>query len=158
MDTGTLDRAAGTLPRLRTAAAAVLLAGAGVVALLQAPVLPASDAARVAALVEDTCEAFRIGDEAALAHLLDERYLLVTSTGAVSGKAEALANARAQERPGSVRTHDLEVTVHGDTAVAVGVLSVRGADGTARNLRFTETAVARDGTWRVVATHVSALR
>ena len=158
MDTGTLDRSAGALPRLRAAAAAVLLAAAGAAALSQVPALPASDAARVAALVEDTCEAFRIGDEAALARLLDDRYLLVTSTGAVSGKAEALANARAQERPGSVRTRDLEVTVHGDMAVAVGVLRVHGADGAARNLRFTETAVARDGEWRVVATHVSALR
>ena len=160
MATEILDPPATTLPRLRVAAAAVLVAATlAAAALTVLPAAPAmTEAERVAALIEATCEAFRIGDEVALDRYLDAGYTLVGSTGEVSDKAEQLANARAVLRPGTIRSRDLAVTVHGDTAVGVGVLALRGADGTERLLRFTEVAHSRGGEWRVVATHVSAMR
>ncbi len=159
MTTETLPIRTPALPRLR------MFAAAGALALIAATLaagpstpLAVSDAARVKALVEETCEAFRLGDEAALERLLDARYVLVGANGAVSDKAEQLARARAMTRPGTVRTDEVTVTVHGDTAIAVGLLRLVGADGASRTLRFSETAIARDGEWRVVATQVSPLR
>src|SRR5688500_10107491 len=133
MTTAILPRRSASLPNLRSRALVALgIAGLGL-ALLEPPGLVASGPeAEVVRVVTDTCEAFRVGDEAALDRLLDARYTLVSSSGEVSGKAEQIANARALQQPGTVRVRDVEARVDGDTAIAVGVLTLRTADGTAR--------------------------
>ena len=162
MTTSTATHAGMPLPKLRAVAAlsAIAIAFAAIASL--GPDAARSAAADPAAIVErvvaQTCEAFRTGDAAALDRLLDARYTLVSSSGEVTGKAEQLARARAMQTPGTVRVRDVEVRIDGDSAIAVGILALRTADGAPRELRFTEVLVADAGEWRVAATHVSGLR
>jgi hypothetical protein len=148
MTTTTAARDTPALPKLRAlASAAVLALALAAAAALDIAGRASSDPAALAArVVDETCEAFRVGDAAALERILDDRYTLVSSTGEVTDKAEQLARARAVRKPGSVRVRDIAVRVDGTTAIAVGVLGLRAADGTPRTLRFTETLVAADGT------------
>lgn len=131
------------------AAAALLASGAAAAALPRD--LAAAEKAYDAAQLQ--------GDRAALERLLDDDYQLVSSSGAVSGKAEFIrdiTSPRYKLQPFVVE-QPLEKVWPGG-AVLGGVVRLRGVDrGEAfdARLRFVDIWAKRRGRWTVLYTHVS---
>ncbi len=103
--------------------------------------------------------AMRAGDVEELDRLLHPELLAVGPDGRLADKAADLA----AHRSGLFSIDDLEeeelrVRVVGDTAVTFVVLRVRGKigdDDVAGRLRYTRTWIRDDGSWRVMAAHIS---
>ena len=103
--------------------------------------------------------AMRASDVEALDRLLHPELLAVGPDGRLADKAADLA----AHRSGLFTIDDLEeeelrVRVVGDTAVTFVVLRVRGKigdDDVAGRLRYTRTWIRDDGSWRVMAAHIS---
>ncbi|AKF85885.1 hypothetical protein MFUL124B02_17925 [Myxococcus fulvus 124B02] len=107
------------------------------------------------------CAAFEKGDVAFLEGFLADGFTLLDSSGNVTDRAATLAEVRVREPRYEVfRNHDMKVRLYGDTAVVIGITSVKGVAGGssfAADLRFTDTLIKREGQWRIVASHVSRL-
>jgi ketosteroid isomerase-like protein len=83
-----------------------------------------------------------------------------SGSGALSGKAEEIADMRSPKRKlASAVLSDFDVRVSGNTAVVTGVNHVTGTDDKNqafdRRFRFTDTFVRRDGRWQVWATQAT---
>lgn len=100
-------------------------------------------------------------DTAGLDALLADDFVLTHSDGKVQYKREYLADlARGTRINHAIDNHDVEVRRHGDTAVVTGRTEQHGvgAQGPFRGaFRFTRVWIARDGQWRLVASHSSRL-
>jgi len=96
-------------------------------------------------------EALRRRDGATLGRLLADDFVDTTWQGARRTKPAILA-ALAGADPQPVALSDLSVSLHGDTAVARGLNTIRAADGAVRaRVRFTDVFLYRDGGWRAIA-------
>ncbi len=96
--------------------------------------------------------AFVTGDAGTLDRLLDNGFVGAQGDGGLYDKQQAMAWVR--DGPNNTFDHveDLIVRFFGDTAVAQGHESERGAAPEFKPLRrvFTDTWVKRNGTWRIV--------
>jgi len=97
-----------------------------------------------------------------LAPLLADKLVSTSSDGKVSGKAEALARAKATKYNSAEYT-DVKVTVLGDTAIATGGFKGKGTDPSGKPFdeeeRWTDTWVKMpSGKWQCVATHTSRVK
>ena len=119
------------------------------------------DRAALMAAEAALCQAFEDGDVEALRRGLTEDFTLVDSRGKVTGLAENLAEVAAREPFYEVfRNHGQQVRLLGDTALVVGITSIRGragGDAFEADFRFTGTWVRRDGRWRLAASHASRI-
>jgi ketosteroid isomerase-like protein len=118
-----------------------------------------SDAAvqsKIIALEKAWNQAYKIGDTKALDALLDDAIVLVNDDGSVQSKKEFLASlhaANAQEQ--QVAPESMSVRVFGNTAIATGVLKVKGVENGkqyTRREQFVDTWVNKGGKWVCVAT------
>jgi ketosteroid isomerase-like protein len=118
-----------------------------------------SDAAvqsKIIALEKAWNQAYKIGDTKALDALLDDAIMLVNDDGSVQSKKEFLASlhaANAQEQ--QVAPESMSVRVFGNTAIATGVLKVKGVENGkqyTRREQFVDTWVNKGGKWVCVAT------
>ena len=129
----------------------------------------AAPEAELRAAVEAFGRAFREADVQTLGRLLSDNYVHVNgSSGDVLGRSDWLAwmearRARIENGELSIteyRIEDLSVVIHGDTAIVVGtVISSRvtgGATSTNR-VRFSNTWLYSNSTWRRVAFHDSPI-
>jgi ketosteroid isomerase-like protein len=100
-------------------------------------------------------------DKSALAQLYAEEYISTDSEGLVWTKQQDIEiDTTGASRLTSFRFEDLRVQVYGDVAVVTGRLFTEGfvAGAPSQNLsRFTDVFVNRDGRWRCVATHTTAI-
>jgi len=107
------------------------------------------------------CAAYEREDAAWLAQHLDPGFTLTDSRGAVTTRAEEVAQFGAGKVAYDVfRNRDSKVRFYGDAAVVNGVTVVKGsADGKpfAGEFQFTDTYVRRGGEWVIVASHASRL-
>jgi hypothetical protein len=92
-----------------------------------------------------------------VAPLLADKFIMTSSEGKVSGKAESLARAKATKYD-SVDYDDVKVTVFGSTAIATGGFTAKGTDASGKRLddheRWTDTWVKMPtGHWQCVASH-----
>jgi len=95
--------------------------------------------------------ALRRRDAATLDRLLAADFVDTTWKGERRAKPQVLA-ALSSRGSQPIELGDLTVSLHGDTAVARGLNTVRAPDGTARaRIRFTDVFLYRDGAWRAVA-------
>jgi len=95
--------------------------------------------------------ALRRRDTATLGRLLTADFVDTTWKGARHGKAQVLASLAAHG-PQPTELGDMSVSLHGDTAVARGLNTIRGADGSVQaRIRFTDVFIYRDGAWRALA-------
>lgn len=105
------------------------------------------------------CAAFEGGDAAALRQYMDATFTLTNSHGEVTGFAQNLAEVAAREPRYEVfRNHDQTIRFYGDTAIVLGITSVKGtASGTpfAGEFQYTDTWIRRGGRWLIVASHAS---
>ena len=97
-----------------------------------------------------------------LAPLYADKFVSTGSDGKVMNKSESIADAKATKLT-SAEYENVQVTVFGDTAIAVGGATEKGTDSTGKPLdihdRFTDTWVKMpSGKWQCVATHVSTIK
>lgn len=138
----------------RTALALLAFAAIG-------PAHAASAEDDVRALGDRIAQAWRDGDAAFLDRVFDARYIHTNTRGTVTDRNFDLDEVRRRNPHFDTYAHsDVNVLVHGDSAVASGRTAVAGRYGEtpfALQLRFTDTYVKSDGAWRLAATHVTPL-
>jgi ketosteroid isomerase-like protein len=93
------------------------------------------------------------------APLLADKYVYTSEDGKVMNKAQSLSDAKATKYT-FADYENVQVTVFGDTAIAIGGGSFKGTDSSGKPIeshdRFTDTWVKMpDGKWQCVATHAS---
>lgn len=107
------------------------------------------------------CQAFEAGNADALRGMLTTDFTLVDSHGNVTNREQNLAEVAAREPfYDEFRNHDQRVRLYGDTALIVGITSIRGRAGGeafAADFRYTDTWIHRDGQWLLAASHASRL-
>jgi ketosteroid isomerase-like protein len=120
----------------------------------------AATKSRIVALEQLWNQAYKAGDMKALDSLLDNAIVLVNDDGSVQTKAEFLASVKESLAQPSSQQQQVEpeafvVHVYGTTAIATGVMKVKGVEaGKAytRRERFVDTWVNKSGTWVCVGT------
>ena len=113
--------------------------------------------AKVLALEKAWNQAYKLGDTKALGAILDDNIVLVEDDGSMKTKAQFLATVKkATSNEEQVVPESLTVHVFGKTAVAVGVIGVKGKAGTHRE-RFIDTWIYKNGNWVCVATDATPI-
>jgi len=117
--------------------------------------------AQVVALEKAWNQAYKTGDAAALASILDNSLVLVEDDGTLKTKAEFLSSLKAPTtNEEQVSPESLSVRVFGNTAIAIGVLSVKSRQNgkpVIRHERFIDTWVYRNGAWMCIATDATPM-
>ncbi|MDQ3696994.1 MAG: nuclear transport factor 2 family protein [Gemmatimonadota bacterium] len=117
-----------------------------------------NDAAMLLYMENDWNEASKKRDAAWYErHYADDATDIVSRTGAIQSKAEAIASLKSDKTVvESLELSETSVRVEGNTAVVTGVNHVKGRDEQGRpfdrRVRFTDTFIKRDGRWQVWAT------
>ena len=105
--------------------------------------------------------AFEQRDFTTLDRLMADEYILTDPLGHVRSKAETLAALAANEvQFESTSSDDVNVRIHGDTAVVTGRSTFRGCYkgwSMAGQYQYTDVLVRRDGTWQAISSHITAL-
>ncbi|MBZ5548980.1 MAG: nuclear transport factor 2 family protein [Acidobacteriia bacterium] len=112
---------------------------------------------KVLALEKAWNQAYKLGDTKALAAILDPNIVLIEDDGSLKTRAEFLATVKAAtSNEEQVMPETLTVHVFGKTAIAVGVIGVKGKSGVRRE-RFIDTWIEKNGTWVCVATDATPI-
>jgi ketosteroid isomerase-like protein len=121
----------------------------------------AGDERDIRRVEKDLCDAFRKGDAAAIGRLEDETYTLTNSRAEVTTRADDIADARKGDtRYTEFRNHDTTVRLYGDSAIVLGITSVKGTSAGkdfAADFRFTDTYVRRADGWKIAASHATRI-
>ncbi len=116
---------------------------------------------KVIALEKLWNQAYKSGDTKALASILDDSIVLINDDGSVQTKKEFLPTVKASNaQEQQVAPEFLKVYVHGDVAVATGVLRVKGVeDGKSytRRERFVDTWLRKGDNWVCIATNATPI-
>ena len=121
----------------------------------------ASIEGKIIALEKLWNQAYKGGDTKALNAILDDSIVLINDDGSIQTKKEFLASVKAtnaQEQ--QVAPEILKVYVHGNVAVATGVMRVKGVEGGkayTRRERFVDTWLHRGESWVCVATNATPM-
>ncbi len=117
--------------------------------------------AQVLALEKVWNQAYKAGDTKALASILDNSLVLVEDDGSLKTKSEFLASVKASSgNQEQVAPESLTVRVFGNTAIAIGVIAVKGTKGgksVVRRERFIDTWINKNGTWICIATDATPM-
>jgi ketosteroid isomerase-like protein len=123
---------------------------------------PSREEQQVMQVTQDACKAFLAADLAAAEALLAPGFTLVNSSAVVQSREEVLAEIRNRDPVyEEFRNHDMTARVFRDAAIVQGITTVRGTSGGHAfdvNVRFTDTLIREKGKWRLVVSHVTALR
>lgn len=112
-------------------------------------------------LITQRDHAIQIGDTASIDRLYANDYISTSAVGVIRTKAEVMDDFKSGAlKVSSISSDQVEVRVHGDTAVATGRSTVNGTDK-GRDMkgenRFTQVWVKRDGQWQIAAFHLSRI-
>jgi ketosteroid isomerase-like protein len=122
----------------------------------------ASIQGKIIALEKLWNQAYKSGDTKALDSILDDSIVLINDDGGIQTKKEFLASVKAtnaQEQ--QVAPEFLKVEVHGDVAVATGVLRVKGVENGksySRRERFVDTWLRKGESWVCIATDATPIK
>ena len=145
---------------LRIITVCTLLA-ASLVSAADAPA-PSSEERRVMQVTQDACVAFLKADVAAAEALLAPGFTLVNSQAVVQPREQVLDELRKRDPVYSeFRNHSMSARVFGDAAIVQGITTVKGKSGEHAfdvDVRFTDTLIRAKGKWRLVVSHVTAIR
>src|SRR5258707_9975797 len=144
------------------------IASLPILALLCATAVPVSsqdaDAAaraRVLALEKAWNQAYKAGDTKALDAILDNSLVLVEDDGSLKTKSEFLATVKASTgNEEQVAPESLTVRVFGNTAIAIGVIAVKGTKAgksVVHRERFIDTWINKNGSWICIATNATPI-
>ena len=121
----------------------------------------ASIQGKITALEKLWNQAYKSGDRKALDSILDDSIVLINDDGSIQTKKEFLASvtaSNAQEQ--QVAPEFLKVNVHGNVAVASGVLRVKGVESGkpyTRRERFVDTWLHKGWNWVCIATDATPI-
>lgn len=122
----------------------------------------ASVQGKIVALEKLWNQAYKSGDSRALDSILDDSIVLINDDGSMQTKKEFLASVKASNaQEQQVAPEFLKVNVHGDVAIASGVLRVKGTQNGkpyTRRERFVDTWLHKGDTWVCVATNATPIR
>jgi ketosteroid isomerase-like protein len=143
-----------------TKAGALFLLFFAVLGTLRAQDSEAATKSKIVALEQLWNQAYKAGDTKALDTILDKEIVLVNDDGSVQDKAEFLASVKqSPSQPASqqqqVAPESLNVHLFGTTAIATGVMRVKGIENGkpyTRRERFVDTWVYKSGAWVCVGT------
>ena len=116
----------------------------------------------IAALENQWLKSQQTNNSDLTASLLADKYVYTNEDGKVMNKAQSLADAKATKYT-FADYENLQVTVFGDAAIAIGGGKFKGTDSSGKpmdsHVRFTDTWVKMpDGKWQCVATHDSIIK
>jgi uncharacterized protein (TIGR02246 family) len=116
----------------------------------------------VAALEQQWLKSQKTNNPDLVSPLLADKYVYTSEDGKVMNKAQSLTDAKATKYT-FADYENVQVTVFGDTAIAVGGAKYKGTDSSGKPMdshsRFTDTWVKMpDGKWQCVATHASTIK
>ena len=101
-------------------------------------------------------------DVAAVAKFLADDYILVTASSRIMTKQELLKEvAPAGLTWETNASREVSVRVYGDTAIVTALLEQKGIDNNERfdsPVRYTDTWLRENGTWRQIAAHASPVK
>ncbi len=136
-----------------------LLSATGV--LVSAQDEDAAARAHVLALEKAWNQAYKAGDIKALDAILDNSLVLVEDDGSLKTKSEFLATVKAfTGNEEQVAPESLTVRVFGNTAIAIGVIAVKGTKAgksVVHRERFIDTWVNKNGSWICIATDATPM-
>ena len=116
---------------------------------------------QVIALEKAWNQAYKAGDTKALASILDNSLVLVEDDGSLKTKPEFLASVKSSSgNQEQVAPESLTVRVFGNTAIAIGVIAVKGTKGSksvVHRERFIDTWIKKNGTWICIATNATPI-
>jgi ketosteroid isomerase-like protein len=121
---------------------------------------PDGDAQTVKGLEEKWAAASSKNDAAAVGSILAESVTMTGADGTLRNRAGFLAAMKDRNYKSAVG-EDIEVSVYGDAAVAVGIWRAKGTEkGKSFDEveRFTDTFVKTGGQWKCVASHSSTMK
>jgi ketosteroid isomerase-like protein len=115
---------------------------------------------KIVALEQLWNQAYKSGDTKALDSILDDGIVLVNDDGSVQTKSEFLASVKAltpqpTAQQQQVAPESFSVHVHGNVAIATGVMHVKGVENGKsynRRERFVDTWILKHGNWVCVGT------
>ena len=106
-------------------------------------------------------QAYKSGDTKALDSILDDSIVLINDDGSIQTKQEFLASVKASNaQEQQVAPEFLKVNVHGNVAVASGVLRVKGVEAGkpyTRRERFVDTWLHKGDNWVCIATDATPI-
>ena len=115
----------------------------------------------VAQMEYDWGVAFEQRDFSTLDRMMADEYILTDPLGHVRSKAETLAALENNEvQFETTRSDDVNIRIHGDTAVVTGRSTFRGCYkgwSMAGQYQYTDVLVFRDGAWRAISSHITAV-
>jgi ketosteroid isomerase-like protein len=112
---------------------------------------------KIVAMEHVWAEAYVEKDPRALAAILDDAFVCVTSDGKVLSKADVLADVKISTGQ-QILTEAMMVHLHGLTAIVTGSFQTKGVEhGKAyvRRERFVDTWIYKSGQWVSITTMVS---
>lgn len=119
----------------------------------------AADEQAIRQLEAEWADALVKADFAAIDRITSPDWVITTPDGTVTPKAKADADLKAGVwKFESFKVDDLQIRIHGDTAVVFGLETEKSAykgSDVSGQYRFTDVFVKSNGTWRCVATHMS---
>jgi ketosteroid isomerase-like protein len=109
----------------------------------------------------DLAEVYQRSDAAGIERGVMEAYRLTNSRAKITTRADDLEEARKVDPKYEIfENHDMQVRVHGDTAVVVGITHTKGISGGKpfdAQFQFTDTFVKDNGRWRLFAGHATKI-
>jgi len=104
---------------------------------------------KIVAMEHVWAEAYRDKDPRALARILDDGFVCVSSDGKLYSRVEILADVKASDSL-QLLMDSMVVRLHGDTAIITGIFRTTGLEHGkpfARRERFVDTWLYRNGQW-----------
>lgn len=112
-------------------------------------------------LVSERDQAIQKADTAAIDRIYADDYIATSATGLVRTKAQVMEDLKSGAiKLESISSDDIEVRVHGDTAIVTGRMTSKGTDRgreISGQRRFTQVYMKKNGRWQIVAFHYSQI-
>ena len=121
----------------------------------------AKDIKQITKIEREWSESFVKCDASVPQRVEAEDFTIVDPDGKLLNKAEDIQSMTGDVVLTASKVDDLKVRIFGDTAVAVGVSSVKGHDkknDISGQYRWTDTFVKQNGEWRAVASQVTFVK
>jgi hypothetical protein len=95
-------------------------------------------------------------DQVLLGRVALERYIFINPGGGIQEKGDTQG-----PKIESIQTEDVQVRIHGDTAILIGRANVKGRFDDGRDIsgayRYMRVFVKQQGQWRLAATQITAI-
>jgi ketosteroid isomerase-like protein len=143
--------------RARTTILLALMTCAGISAAPGQQTTEADAESKLVAMEHVWAQAYMAKDPKALARILDEAFVCVSSDGRLFTKADVLADVSASQTL-ELLTESMTVRLHGDTAIITGIfktVGVQNGKAFARHERFVDTWLYRNGQWASISSIVT---